>query len=501
MVGGNDTIISNNDQIIRFRAYCKENNVKFPSDKALREEKISQIFDIINKEKQNESISNSTDSEYIYEFDVKKPIIENENKELEVNNNEEIVIENKPVEEVNNVNVVNIQVDNPFLDLLKEQNLTKIKIDKELIPFFKIVISKISDYFSQNNLINVKDWKSFFNSFLLTNNNEQIYIKLGSIGENVEPIGGEYSKEKKVIAINQINSNSDMLCSSLCHEFIHFLVMHDSNSFNAKVSDSSFFNEGLTEYLSCLIMGRGSNSNYFRELEMAEFYSKITKNSLAFFLNNQFAFSDNYYTPSNLIRSSEKFQNDKRLDSYLNMQREIINRGLDDYNIDSFEDFVNIVTIINQRPRFDGEYIDYIFKKVVDKFIAKMNLSELQINNVSDKLIKFCKISNKYQLYSDNEVAEYLIEDLHIAFDKKGKHYNDFPSNGEHARGQTMTDMYHNRIEVIHRDKKYVIDITKMKCRNWKIIYDKIYNDLKKEFDLLNMKTIENGELKPNFKR
>lgn len=107
MVGGNDTIISNNDQIIRFRAYCKENNVKFPSDKALREEKISQIFDIINKEKQNESVSNSTDSEYIYEFDVKKPIIENENKELEVNNNEEIVIENKPVEEVNNVNVIN----------------------------------------------------------------------------------------------------------------------------------------------------------------------------------------------------------------------------------------------------------------------------------------------------------------------------------------------------------------------------------------------------------
>ena len=60
-----------------------------------------------------------------------------------------------------------IQNNNPFLALLKEQNLTKIKIDKELIPIFKIVISMMSDYFVANDLINVKDWNSFFekNSF------------------------------------------------------------------------------------------------------------------------------------------------------------------------------------------------------------------------------------------------------------------------------------------------------------------------------------------------
>lgn len=381
--------------------------------------------------------------------------------------------------------MVDIKANNPFLNLLKEENLGKIKIDKELIPIFKIVIAKMSDFFLQNNLMAAKDWNNFFNSYLLTNNKEQIYIKLGNIGENVEPVGGWYSKEEKVIAINQNNSNINMLCSCLCHEFIHFLVMNDSNSLNAKISDSKFFNEGMTEYLSSCIMSTGNRSYYFREYEMAEFYSKITKVPFVCFLNNQFAFVDKYYAPSNLIRSSERFQNDNKLDSYLNIQREIINRGLDDYSINSFEDFVKIVTIINQRPRFDGEYISYIFENVTDKYIANLHISEQQINNIKDKLITFCKISNKYQLYSDNAVAEYLIDDLHIAFDKKGKHYNDFPLDGTNKSGQIGFDGV-SKITVIHKDKKYIIDTTKMKCKNWKEIYNKYLEETMKEIDGLN---------------
>ncbi len=396
----------------------------------------------------------------------------------------------------------NIQNNNPFLDLLKEQNLNRIKIDKELIPIFKIVISKINDYFSENGLLNIRDWNSFFERFLITNNSEQIYIKLGKISENSEPVGGEYSKEQKIIAINQINSSINALCSSLCHEFIHFLVMHDSNSFNAKISDSSFFNEGMTEYLSGCIMGTGNSSYYFREYEMAEFYCKITKNPFAHFLNDQFAFSDDYYAPINLIRSSEKFQNDNKLDSYLSVQREIINNGLDDYNMNSysFEDFVNIVTIINQRPRFDGEYINYIFERIVNKYTENLNLSEQQKNGIKDKLTTFCKVSNKYQLYGDNDVAEFLIDDLYIAFDKKGENYNDFPSDGIKKRGQIGFDGV-NKITVIHKDKTYVINTDKMNCQNWKEVYDKMYNALKNEFDLLNMQAMENSESQASIKK
>lgn len=393
----------------------------------------------------------------------------------------------------------NFQNNNPFLDLLKEQNLTKIKIDKELIPIFKIVISKLSDYFSENGLLNAKDLNSFFERFLITNNSEQIYIKLGKISENTEPIGGEYSKDKKIIAVvNDNNVNS--LCSSLCHEFIHFLVMHDSNSFNAKISDSSFFNEGMTEYLSGCVMGTGNSSYYFREYEMAEFYCKITKNPFVHFLNDQFAFYDDYYAPLNLIRNSEKFQNDNKLDSYLSVQREIIRNGLDDYSIKSFEDFVNIVKIINQRPRFDGEYINYIFEKIADKYVENLNLTEQQQIDIRDKLIAFCKISNKYQLYGDNEVAEYLVDDLHIAFDKEGKRFNDFPLNGIKKRGQISFDGV-SKITVIHKDKTYVINTEKMNCKNWKLSYDKIYDVLKNEIGLLNIQEMENSESQASIKR
>ena len=85
----------------------------------------------------------------------------------------------------------NLQNDNPFLNLLNEDVIKNIKIDSELIPAFKIVISKINDYFSKNGLMNIKDWDIFFERFLITNNSEQICIILGKISNSGEPIRGE----------------------------------------------------------------------------------------------------------------------------------------------------------------------------------------------------------------------------------------------------------------------------------------------------------------------
>lgn len=394
----------------------------------------------------------------------------------------------------------NIQNSNPFLNLLNDENINKIKIDEELIPVFKEVITKMSEYFLKNNLMNVRDWNAFFERFLLTNNEEQIQIKFCSTSETIEPIGGEYCKKEKTIYINRIYNNKNGLRSALCHEFIHFLVMHDSNSLNAKISDSPFFNEGMTEYLSSCIMGRGNSSYYFREYEMSKFYCKIAKNPFSCFLNDKFAFDDDYNAPMNLIRSSERFQNDNKLDSYLSIQREIIYNGLNDYNINSFEDFVNIVTIINQRPRFDGDCINYAFESIVDKYITNLNLNARQRTDIMGKLITFCKISNKYQLYGDNEVSEYLIDDLHIAFDKKGKYFNDFPLGGTNKRGQLGFDGI-SKITVVHRDKTYLINTEEMNCKNWKPIYEKAYNNLKIEIDDISYQTSENIEMQNSIKK
>jgi hypothetical protein len=162
--------------------------------------------------------------------------------------------------------MTNIENDTPFLNRLTKNYLKRIKIDSELIPTFKIVIAKINDFFSENGLMNVKDWNSFFEEFLISDNPDQLCIKLGRL-DNVSH-GGKYSKINKEIVMNiddtSPNGISKCICHDFCHEFIHFLVMHDSNSLNAKISDSMFFNEGMTEYLTGCIMGTGNNSFYYR---------------------------------------------------------------------------------------------------------------------------------------------------------------------------------------------------------------------------------------------
>ena len=384
--------------------------------------------------------------------------------------------------------MTNNQKDNPFLYLTNDDVIKNIKIDSELIPAFKIVMAKINDYFSKNGLMIVKDWNSFLERFLINDGPEQVSIK-GEILSN-ETYGGIYLKKENKIKVNLYDPNSETisftyLCNSLCHEFIHFLVMHDSNSLNHRISDSSFLNEGMTEYLTGCIMGGGNSSLYFKEYQMAEFYCKLTKNPLASFLNDKFAFEDDYYAPGNLIRCCQRFMNNNDLDSYLGIQREIILQGLKEYSVNSFDDFVNIISIINQRPMYDGEYTDYIFDNIANKYIETLNIDDQQKTNIKNKLIVFCKISNKYHLYGENEVSEFLIDDLHIAFDKKGNNYNDFPLNGTRERGQIGFDGV-SKITVIHRDEKYEISTENMNCINWKPIYDKTYGEVKNEITSLS---------------
>lgn len=189
-------------------------------------------------------------------------------------------------------NMVNIQMDNPFLDLLKEQNLTKIKIDKELIPIFKIVIAKLSDYFLRNNLMSVKDWKSLFHTYLLTENNDQYHIKFGNF-ENMEKLGGLYCQQNSEILIRP-NMDSDELCETLCHEFIHFLVHLDSTYLGWKPTEAFILNEGLTQLLTNEVLNLTENNIYSKEVRLAQIYCELSrdKEPMRHFLCDKFTFND-----------------------------------------------------------------------------------------------------------------------------------------------------------------------------------------------------------------
>lgn len=375
----------------------------------------------------------------------------------------------------------------PFLNLLKEENLSKIKIDKELIPVFKIVVAKISEYFLEHDLMGVRNWDSFFNQYILMNNEQSLEIFCGSISEDKNCGAGEYSKDQNKIAVCKMDGSTfDSLCSTLCHEFIHFLVMSDSNSLQAKLSDSSFFNEGMTELLTMQIMNDGLRSSYFHEVNMVEFYCLLAKDKdpFTYFLNDKFYFEDDIYAPINLINSTDRFQQDNSLASMLEIQRNLISGALEEYNVLNFDDYLHLITKLNHRPYYDKDYMDGVFERITDRYLDSCSL-EGDRQMLKQYLLTLCELSNKACLYENHEVEEFVMEDLHIAFDRAGKSYNEFPHSGDKERGQIQVDG--KRILVIHRDKKYSIEIEKMKCKNWLTIYDHYLQQLSPMLE--NLKT------------
>ena len=129
-----------------------------------------------------------------------------------------------------------------------------------------------------------------------------------------------------------------------------------------------------------------------------------------------------------------------------------------------------------KRPYFDGQYIDSLFERITDKYLMFSDFKEEEKDNIKQALLIFCKLSNKKELYGDNEVAEFLIDDLHIAFDKQANHYNEYPLSGNVKRGQVGFDGQY--INITHKDKMYKIKLEDMKCKNWSIIYDEYLNQL-----------------------
>lgn len=378
----------------------------------------------------------------------------------------------------------------PFLELISDENIKKLKIENELINEFKSIIKKIDKFFKDNNLMGAKDWRSFFNKYLLTDSDEQVSI---SLSEHIDDgCGGYYNKKEKKISVRNKKSNS------LCHEFIHFMVMHDSNSLNRKVSDCRFLNEGMTEFLTGCILtgtinGECNSSSYIYEYLMAEFYCTMTKNNnpILHFLKDEYAFDDNVYGPASLERTASWFDKNESHENLLQIQRSIISSVFDSFKLNSFNDFVETVSAINKRPKMDNQYIDDVFKKIVDKYLARLDIDVSLHEVIRKQLLDFCKISYKFSLYGDKAISEYKIDDIFIAFDSFGNHYGQFPFSGEKSRGGILTDQYN--IVITHRDKKYKIDRKEMEFKRWDNVYYDYYNKLKSYLEVTDNYSSDNS--------
>ncbi len=267
--------------------------------------------------------------------------------------------------------------DTSFIDLLKEENLSKIDIDPRLMESFKNVLKKMQAYFNANGYTGLRNYAEFFEEFLLTEDkNKKLPILLNKELSEIKALGF-YSP--KGIAIDESCVDRGVTESVLCHEFIHFIVMrgiHNDPYKDANISKGGFVNEALTEMLTNQIYPE--SRAYRPQVKMMEFANLLENkvNNYSTFLDGYIpAKSSNAYWWNDFIRLSKKYQ-DKNRDqgynlekavkdqSYIDVQRSLIDIKVNEYRELSFKDYKMLIDKFGTRPIPDLLYMDTVFQKL-----------------------------------------------------------------------------------------------------------------------------------------
>jgi len=197
---------------------------------------------------------------------------------------------------------------------------------------------KIQEYFNAHGYTQERDYASYLRRNLLESDSNNLKFVVQTIDE--KGVLGFFSKKDRKIAISEEllkNDFSEGVECTLCHEFIHFLVMLELSLGEADIFSSSFINEALTEMLTQEIY---PNSNgYDAQVAMHKYENLLSGkvNNYSRFLQG---FIDARYSShewSNYVESTKKFQNDfkkagyitleeaRNNENYINAQRCLIN--------------------------------------------------------------------------------------------------------------------------------------------------------------------------------
>lgn len=323
------------------------------------------------------------------------------------------------------VNELKIEND-PFSKLLSPDTMKRIGIDEELKPIFKDVIIKTRNYFIKNDLMSAKDYDNFFEKFLL---DKKLTIRFGKENEVPNYAKGIYIKDENVILMEpNVQRNKVFAHDLLCHEFIHFLVMADSNKLNWCPSQISFINEGYTEYLASQIYDMCPQS-YLENVNIIKFlnsFSTIKNAPIKAFLRDEFIFDDDNMWANISRNSINEYSSDKN--NYRNIQREMIKNLIDKNNIKSVDQYIHTINILKSRPYYDKEYMKNYLEDLNKIFLENMQLP-LNERNI-ELLNNYCDAAYKSENFGNGEVVEFDIDDINGAFDVNGRIYGDFP-NGQ----------------------------------------------------------------------
>ena len=325
--------------------------------------------------------------------------------------------------------------DKSFIDLLTEENLSKIDIDPRLIDSFKRVTDKLQTYFNANGYTSQRDYKKFFEEYLFKDMDSKLRIR---VSDEPSKIGaaGLYRHNQGITEIHideTYLNNEETLDSIFCHEFIHFLAMRELDSVeypDSEIKNGGFINEALTEMLTQQIY---PNSNSYQpQVNMLKFANLLTGNvnNYSLFLRGKVDCKggasawNNFYASANAYQLScadKKFlMRDAINDSnYISAQRCIIQANISPHLISSFGDYRKWVSILQQRPVIDNDFIDKLFTDMDRSLVSNLGLKNENLKDIMYRqLSDYRQISSALSMYDDKDVYEFEIAGHRAAIDK-----------------------------------------------------------------------------------
>lgn len=303
-------------------------------------------------------------------------------------------------------------MDNSFIYFTKEEVISKLDIDSRLVDCFKRVMRKMQIYFNANGYTSERNYKDYIEKHFINSgtNNMRIYVdKL-----DINGLQGFYNPNKNCICIREelLNKSDEELDSTLCHEFIHFLVMHELEYNDSKVSYYTFLNEALTEMLTQQMY---PNSNaYDAQVKMHKFINLISNNvnNYSLFLKGGIDASISSSEWKNYLLSTDKFQNDFKEkgyishkeavsnENYINSQRCMIKLFLNERSVKTINDYIDVIKKIDNRPVEDDTYINNYIDNLDNLFVNSFKISDSNIKllliNKLKELRKLIQEDKKY---------------------------------------------------------------------------------------------------------
>ena len=294
---------------------------------------------------------------------------------------------------------------NPFLYLRRFDCIKKIDIDPRLIDCFKEILLKLASYFEETGLLSARDYHKLFDDWLLSG---KFKICVSNEPSKINA-AGFYRKSDNVIHIDEsCLKKYSYLINTLCHEFIHFLAMHDHSYYK---TFERVLNEGYTEILARKVLENIGAHAYQPCVLMTNFITALNDTNINFkrFLGELYfdidglskefkeALSKYFEFGSKNHFNMEEARNNP---DYIEAQRIIIRDNLK--KINSLDDLDKFLYSLKYRPCSDEQEMQNIYGEIADLLANKLSKSRAKRDFLAKHISKY--INSKVNNMESNDI-------------------------------------------------------------------------------------------------